>query len=368
MKSNQASFRLPQWIGIRILTTSTLHTYPTAPSPSSRLCPDSYSDFQSLGGSSRNKLIVFSDGTYIEVINWIAEPTEFLDWKGKPAGLIDFALTTPPPKSAQETIAEVTERLQSKPSPTGTSASHSNSSNTDSGSGDGGLGISFKQPIHGGRKRKDGKKVEWYVTKPSFDNSAPSVPRPLDQYFPTGRLDVPFFCHDVTDRLLRIPYKDSQESSSYSSLTTHPCGARGILSVDVVVPEEQFENYVKLYTAVSGALPQRISSTSSSGEDSSGVAQNRKRSAVFFPLSAPDQNAMKDVEGKVGIELRTPRDEADDAWIQSRGVGIRQVRLYAPSAAATTTTTSTTTPHQPGRGKPLASQGIGESLLLVQSV
>ncbi|KAJ4513092.1 hypothetical protein HRR78_002939 [Exophiala dermatitidis] len=304
------------------------------------------------GGSSRNKLIVFSDGTYIELINWIAEPTEFFDWKGKPAGLIDFALTTPAPKSAQETIAEVDKRLTSP----GTS-------------GDSGLGIQFKQPIHGGRKRKDGKKVEWYVTKPSFDNSAPSVPRPLDQYFPTGRLDVPFFCHDVTDRLLRIPYKDSQESSSYSSLTTHPCGARGILSVDVVVPEEQFENYVKLYTAVSGALPQRISSTSSSGEDSSGVtASNRKNAAVFFPLSAPDQNAMKDVEGKVGIELRTPRDEADDAWIQSRGVGIRQVRLYAPSAAATTTSTSTTTPHQPGRGKPLASQGIGESLLLVQSV
>ncbi|KAL2431575.1 hypothetical protein ABEF95_011631 [Exophiala dermatitidis] len=313
------------------------------------------------GGSSRNKLIVFSDGTYIELINWIAEPKEFFDWKGKPAGLIDFALTTPPPKSAQETIAEVSKRLTSP-------------------GGDSGLGISFKQPIHGGRKRKDGKKVEWYVTKPSFDNSAKNVPRPLDQYFPTGRLDVPFFCHDVTDRLLRIPYKEldsnndtpDSSASSYSSLTNHPCGARGILSVDVVVPEEQFENYVTLYTAVTGALPQHVSPSSSSGDDSSGVSQNRKISAIFFPLSAPDPNAMKDVTGKVGIELRTPRDEADDAWIQSRGVGIGQVRLYAPSAAATatttTTTTTTTTAHQPGRAKPLSSQAIGASLLLVQSV
>jgi hypothetical protein len=69
--------------------------------------------------------------------------------------------------------------------------------------------------------------VQWHVTKPLLDNGAPNVPRPAEKYFPTGRLDTPFFCHDVTERALLVPFADKDISK------THPRGARGILSVEL---------------------------------------------------------------------------------------------------------------------------------------
>ncbi|EXJ94995.1 hypothetical protein A1O1_00113 [Capronia coronata CBS 617.96] len=286
------------------------------------------------GGSSRNKLIIFADGTYIELLNWIAEPKEFFDWAGKPPGLIDFALTTP--QSAQETHAAVTKRLQSK----------SSSSSAPTDPGDGGLGVHFKQPLFGGRRRKDGKQVEWYVTKPMFDTDAPNVPKPIDQFFPTGRLDVPFFCHDVTDRLLRVPYK----APSDMSVSAHPCGARGISSVEVLVPEAKFDSYVALYTAITGARPV-VQEQNEDGTELTG------KSAVF-KLSLPNggEESVRDLKGKVGIELRTPRDSEDEAWLTRRGVGIRAVRLFVEDEV-----------HDAGE-RPLDSDGIGASLLLVANV
>src|SRR3954469_19194095 len=93
----------------------------------------------STGGSSRNKLIIFKDGTYIELLNWISKPVEFFDWAGKAPGLIDFALTSST-QSAQETHDSVTERLNS-----------SSSSSPHALAGDGALGVRFKDPLHGGR-------------------------------------------------------------------------------------------------------------------------------------------------------------------------------------------------------------------------
>lgn len=53
------------------------------------------------GQASRNKLIVFSDGTYLELFNWYDTPPSLDDktkpmrvWGPKQDGLIDFALTS----------------------------------------------------------------------------------------------------------------------------------------------------------------------------------------------------------------------------------------------------------------------------------
>ncbi|KIV80306.1 hypothetical protein PV11_07817 [Exophiala sideris] len=266
------------------------------------------------GGSSRNKLIIFSDGTLIELLNWISTPTEFHDWAPKPTGLIDFALTSP--QSAHDTYSAITQRLES-------------------GSGDGGLGVRFKQPSAGGRQRKDGQHCRWFVTKPSYSDG-PNVPKPTDTFFPTTRLDTPFFCHDETPRELRVP-------SSDKTLTTHPCGAKGILSVEVVVPESHVEHYVKLYSAVTGAEPK-----------THGGFRYKPSTSVSFLLSAPNPEAMKGLEGRVGIEIHAPRDAEDEAWLKERGVGIREVRIFVPAKS-----------EDEVDERPLDSEGIGASLVLV---
>ena len=63
------------------------------------------------GHSSRNKLIVFADGTYLELFCWIDTPREFYAWANKSPGLIDFALTSMPPKTAQSLHKDIVSRL-----------------------------------------------------------------------------------------------------------------------------------------------------------------------------------------------------------------------------------------------------------------
>ena len=242
--------------------------------------------------------------------------------------MIDFALTSP--SSAEQTFREVTARLDAK------------QGNDDAGKseGDGGLGVRYKDPLSGGRKRKDGQDVKWHVTKPLLDKDALNVPSPKEKYFPTGRLDTPFFCHDVTERALRVPFAEKEISE------THPCGARGILSVEVLVPEEKIDSYVKLYTSVLGVHPKvhggyRYSPTTS----------------VSFLLSTPNENesAMKALKGRVGVEIRAPRDQDDDAWLKERGVGIREVRIFGEVEGEDDVDEMS-----------LDSEGIGASLVVVR--
>lgn len=251
---------------------------------------------------------------------------EFFDWAGKAPGLIDFALTTSSTQSAQETHAAVTRRLEES------------TSSASGGEGDGGLGVRFKDPLHGGRKRKDGQMVEWYVTKPRFDhdhddNDSAKVPRPppLDsKYFVTGRLDTPFFCHDVTDRSLRVPYAEP-------GIAQHPSGAKGILSVEVVVPREHLSSYARLYASITGVEPK--------------VEEGKEDGRVYLRLASPDEKAMEAVHDRVGVVLRAPRPGGgDEEWIRERGVGIKELNIYVPGLKEETRLDGT---------------GIGSSVVLV---
>lgn len=198
----------------------------------------------------------------------------------------------------------------------------------------------YKDPLPGGRKRKDGQDIKWHVTKPLLDNLAPNVPKPLEKHFPTGRLDTPFFCHDVTDRALRVPYAEKDNSE------THPSGARGIMSVEVVVPEDKIDSYIRSYSSVLGVEPKvhsgyRYSPTTS----------------VSFPLSVPnpDEKAMKALRGRIGVEIRAPRDQEDEAWVKERGVGIREIRIFAEVKGEDEVDEA-----------PLDTEGIGASVVLVK--
>lgn len=183
------------------------------------------------GQASRNKLIIFEDGTYLELFNWYDTPPALDDvtlpmrvWGSKKEGLIDFALTCTE-VSAEECIGGVNERISALPNEAL------------------GLGITYGKPISGGRKKDDGVGIKWQVTRPIFDEG---MRVPEKELFPGGRLDAPFFCHDVTDRALRVASDDSAK-------TTHPCGATGIAEVQALVPPDRLSDYSLLWSKIAGS-------------------------------------------------------------------------------------------------------------------
>ena len=172
-------------------------------------------------GTSHNKLIIFKDGTYLELFSWVdpqpegVEPyADFPSWADKPEGyIIDWALTGP---DAQGKYEEISSRIRDLPS----------------------VSFEYNEPTAGGRKRMDGKELKWVTTRTrSFDRATPNVP---------------FFCHDVSDRVLRVPHKDERTGES-GDITNHPCGAIGISGVTIEVPADQLEAYAKLYQAILGS-------------------------------------------------------------------------------------------------------------------
>ncbi|RMZ76925.1 hypothetical protein DV737_g4623, partial [Chaetothyriales sp. CBS 132003] len=223
------------------------------------------------GGSSKNKLVVFGDGTYLELFTWISTPVEFNNWVDKPPGLIDFALTTLRPFNAQKTYQVVQANL-SRPG------------------GDGDLGVSLAQPLAGGRKTPDGQEVRWETTRAVYTEGKNTPPADL---FPTGRIDTPFFCHDLTPRIVRVPF-DNQE------ITTHPSKAEGIAGVDVLVPNDKLSHYSALYSSFTGEAPQQIDHSTKKG--------------VFYKLTTPTSQGSGPV-----INVRVPTSEADEKWLKERG-------------------------------------------------
>jgi len=130
------------------------------------------------GRTSHNALVVFADGSYLELIAWTAfNPAE--RWCVEHAkhgdGPMDLALLP------DETGAAI-ERARAR-------------------------GLELDGPVDGGRLRPDGVEVKWR----------------------TGRqrtFDLPFLCGDVTPRPLRVPEGE---------VRVHANGATGIASVTVAV-------------------------------------------------------------------------------------------------------------------------------------
>lgn len=135
---------------------------------------------------TENKLILFRDGTYVELIAFIDDDPARRKghWWDKPYGIIDYALTA----SEVPDFDALNERLAKTET-----------------------GISYASPVAGGRTRPDGVELKWKVT------------------FPLGieRGNVPFWCNDVTPRERRVPVTEDA--------TAHPCGALGMAGVQVEV-------------------------------------------------------------------------------------------------------------------------------------
>lgn len=213
------------------------------------------------------------------MFTWIDKPKEFLSWADKSPGLIDFALTTLRPFTADENFKQTSKVLSRN-------------------DGDGGLGVKYLEPKEGGRKRKDGKDVKWVVTRPEFSDATET---PSQEYFPTTRTDAPFFCHDLTPRFIRVPFDEDE-------ITHHSCGATGIAAVEVLVPPEKLTAYSTLYASITGVAPKQITQGDKKG--------------VEFALTTPTSQG-----GGPVVRVRVPTSDVDKSWLKERGVGIRAVQL-----------------------------------------
>ncbi|KAK1148980.1 hypothetical protein N8T08_007655 [Aspergillus melleus] len=173
------------------------------------------------GGLTRNNLIPLPDTTYIELLNIITPPPPSHEARTrKYPG--DFALTTLPPVTATENYKRLVSALEDT-TPTLND-----------------LNVTYKPPIPGGRKLQSGEDVKWEIVKAEVFSTEPEGTGRGTQYGPTA---VPFFCHDVTDRKLRVPRVPGPG---------HPSGVVGLKAIEVVVPREEVEAFAELLSA-SGA-------------------------------------------------------------------------------------------------------------------
>ncbi|TVY92641.1 hypothetical protein LAWI1_G001836 [Lachnellula willkommii] len=165
---------------------------------------------------TENKLICFKDGSYIELISFINDDPALREghWWGEQAfGIIDFAFTSKEGGGAEENYEAVSKRLgQVKWE-------------------DGEQEVRYQKPVEGGRKRDDGVDVKWQVTFPVVS----------DGY---QRGELPFFCHDITDREVRVPFS--------KECVTHPSGAYGVQRLVIFVPGERAKTLEKAYGAIIG--------------------------------------------------------------------------------------------------------------------
>ncbi|KIW02752.1 uncharacterized protein PV09_05823 [Verruconis gallopava] len=206
-------------------------------------------------GKTYNKLVILQSGVYLEFIAFIEDSAASKEghwWGSKTAGsIIDWAL-------ASQSVEDI-EKLHDF----------------------------YEEPRKGGRKRLDGKSVEWYVTFPKDGME---------------RGSVPFFCHDITPRELRVPPEGLQ----------HPSGALGVDRIVVVATKDWLEDLAMRYEKIFGR--------SHDGEP--------KSWRVNEPTTKGGSTS-RFGSGTI-VQLREASDEEDAAILKMNGgiAGVKEISLF----------------------------------------
>lgn len=202
-----SSSQLPILDHIVILVShSTLLTLPTALKESfTVIVGGTHAD-----GLTTNNLILFQDGSYIELIAFFddLDPDRRAShrWGRLPENaIIDWAYTLP----HEDDFAAIQSRVAEAQS-----------------------AYVYRDPVAGGRERPDGEVLKWAVAA-AEEKSKASLASP-------GKL--PFWCLDRTPRELRVPYQSNPQ-------TKHPSGALGVSKVIVRVAEE-LDDLSKAYSGI----------------------------------------------------------------------------------------------------------------------
>lgn len=131
--------------------------------------------------------------------------------------------------------------------------------------------------------------MKWEVTFPAGVNGGQLI-----------RGGIPFFCHDVTERKVRVPMS--------AASTAHPCGAKGVKELNVLVQStERLDELSETYSRIFGT---------------EGVRSNGR--AVF------EISRVKGIDGITDgpkIVLRTPENAQEQANVKERGFWFGDVVL-----------------------------------------
>ncbi|KAF2764728.1 hypothetical protein EJ03DRAFT_331627 [Teratosphaeria nubilosa] len=216
-------------------------------------------------GKTENCLIMFRDGTYLELIAFINDDPEKRKghWWDKPFGIVDFALTGGDFNHGH--LSEGLSQAKSK--------------------------IEYEEPKEGGRMmEKPRRELRWKVT------------------FPKGvkRGTAPFWCNDVTPRDWRAAATDGN--------TRHPSGAIGLAGMTVEVPEEEFEDAEKAYGVLTQAArghrrfavgtPFDVGRIPDPEIEVKRKADNSDQEPILtLILQSPARDGLLDIEEKVGNGL-----------------------------------------------------------------
>lgn len=165
------------------------------------------------GGDTWNRLILFEDGVYIELIafsdNIDPERRRKHRWGNLPEGsIIDWACSL-----RQSSDFSVIQRRVDEVN----------------------TGYSYTDPAPGGRTKPDGTVLRWAIGAPIDRDGTGTHPGLL-----------PFWCLDETPRRLRVPYEESPEA------TIHPCGAKGVSRLVITLPQQQIATLKRVYRAFLG--------------------------------------------------------------------------------------------------------------------
>ncbi|KAF1911439.1 glyoxalase-like domain-containing protein [Ampelomyces quisqualis] len=218
-------------------------------------------------GITSNTLILLADGCYIELISFVDASKAPCHWWGPDAtftGWKDWCLTNP--KSPEENYIGVKD--------------------------------THDEPVRGGRKRADGVDVKWAVTFPKVGRGVQNV---------RGR--IPFFCHDITQRNVRVPLSEEN--------TKHPCGALGVMQLTVIVKDEAL-----------------LDETNSAYRSIIGRDGTTKGDEVSFQLGRVCNAA--GLGGGASIVLRLPRAGRETEAASRTGFWYGNVILGAPASSEKT--------------------------------
>lgn len=169
-------------------------------------------------GVTENKLILFQDGVYLELIAF-SQSKEALEgrkhhrWGQRHEGhIVDWANTL----HEEGQLDFIRERVASA-----------------------GSGIKYSEPQAGGRIKPDGTELKWVISAPFTDDTSGE---------PTGFVggEAPFWCLDRTPRDLRVPYRVGHN-------VQHPSGALGVAGLSVSVRNPGvFDRLKSTYDALQG--------------------------------------------------------------------------------------------------------------------
>jgi len=209
------------------------------------------------GGQTANRLVCFQDGSYLEFISFVNDDPKNREghcWGDCKSGIIDFAFTSGDADKNWEGV--------------------------DKGLKEGNSGVRYEKPRDGGRKRPDGKEIKWKVTWPVAGGE-----------LGLRRGEAPFFCHDVTERELRVP----------TANTTHPTLAYGINKISIYVPPERATLLAEAYEAIL---------------DTRNLMDGNARPGGIFEI--PRMEPVEGVEDSLKIYVHPPPDEEQKLRMEER--------------------------------------------------